>query len=220
MDAGLVTLTFGNASELDRDAGIVAIKPSGVAYERMGAEDVVLLDLETGVALDSDLRPSSDTPTHLELYRRFQRLGGIVHTHSTAAASWAQARLEIPCFGTTHADHFRGSVPVTRDLTDDEIEGEYERQTGHVIAETFEQGGLDPLATPGVLVASHGPFAFGSDAAEAVENAIALEYVAELAFRSVLLRASAEPIGDRRCCAATTSASTGRPPTTAREAPR
>jgi L-ribulose-5-phosphate 4-epimerase len=195
VDAGLVTLTFGNASELDRDAGVLAIKPSGVTYARLGAEDVVLLDLETGVVLDSDLRPSSDTPTHLELYRRFDRLGGVVHTHSTAAAGWAQARRAIPCFGTTHADHFRGPVPVTRDLTDAEIEGDYERLTGHVIAETFEQGGIDPLATPGVLVASHGPFAFGAHAAEAVENAIALEYVAELAFRSILLEA-AEPIGE------------------------
>jgi L-ribulose-5-phosphate 4-epimerase len=193
--AGLVTLTFGNVSELDRDAGVMAIKPSGVPYERLTAEDVVVLDLETGVVLASGLRPSSDTPTHLELYRRFDRLGGIVHTHSTAAAGWAQARREIPCFGTTHADHFRGSVPVTRDLTDEEIEGEYERLTGHVIAETFETRGLDPLATPGVLVASHGPFAFGADGAEAVENAIALEHVAELAFRSVLLEAEG-PIGE------------------------
>jgi L-ribulose-5-phosphate 4-epimerase len=193
--AGLVILTFGNVSVADREAGVMAIKPSGVPYTRLGAEDVVLLDLATGVVLDSVLRPSSDTPTHLELYRRFDRLGGVVHTHSTAAAGWAQARRAIPCFGTTHADHFRGPVPVTRDLTDAEIEGDYERLTGHVIAETFEQGGIDPLATPGVLVASHGPFAFGADAADAVENAIALEYVAELAFRSILLEA-AEPIGE------------------------
>jgi L-ribulose-5-phosphate 4-epimerase len=195
VDAGLVTLTFGNVSELDRDAGIMAIKPSGVPYQRLGAEDMVLLDLEAGVVLDSDLRPSSDTPTHLELYRRFERLGGIVHTHSRAAVSWAQARREIPCFGTTHADHFRGAVPVTRDLTDEEIAGEYERLTGSAIVETFEGRGLDVLGTPGVLVSSHGPFAFGATAAEAVENAVALEYVAELAFRSILLEAS-EPIGE------------------------
>jgi L-ribulose-5-phosphate 4-epimerase len=196
VDAGLVTLTFGNVSELDRDAGILAIKPSGVPYEALGADDMVLVDLESGVVLDGGLRPSSDTPTHLELYRRFERLGGIVHTHSTAAAAWAQARLEIPCLGTTHADHFRGPVPVTRALTAAEIEGEYEHQTGSVIAEAFEQAGLDPLAMPGVLVASHGPFAFGKDAASAVENATALEYVAELAFRSVLLQVSAAPIDE------------------------
>jgi L-ribulose-5-phosphate 4-epimerase len=196
VEAGLVTLTFGNASEVDRESGVLAIKPSGVAYEQLGAGDMVLVDLDSGVVLDSDLRPSSDTPTHLELYRRFEGLGGIVHTHSTAAASWAQARREIPCLGTTHADHFRGSVPITRALTSEEIEGDYERLTGAVIAETFEAGGLDPLSTPGVLVASHGPFAFGATAADAVENAVALEYVAELAFRSVLLRAESAAIDE------------------------
>jgi len=192
--AGLVVLTFGNASAVDRAAGVVAIKPSGVSYERLAVADIVVLDLQTGAVAAGTTRPSSDTPTHLVLYRAWQDVGGIVHTHSAFATAWAQARLEIPCFGTTHADHFDGAVPVTRPLTTREIEGEYERATGEVILETFVTLELAPLHTPGALVASHGPFAWGGSAEEAVENAIALEAVAANAYRSVALVRDLEAI--------------------------
>ncbi len=154
---------------------------------------MVIVDLESGETREGG-RPSSDTPTHLVLYRAFEQIGGIVHTHSPCATAWAQARREIPCFGTTHADHFRGPVPVTRELTDDEIGDDYERCTGEVIVETVSALGSDPLERPGVLVASHGPFAWGADAEAAVENAIALEVVAESAFRTEQLRPDAEQI--------------------------
>jgi L-ribulose-5-phosphate 4-epimerase len=192
--AGLVALTFGNASGVDRSAGVIAIKPSGVPYEELGPESMVAVDLETGEVVDGAQRPSSDTATHLVLYRRFEDVGGIVHTHSPLATAWAQARRELPCFGTTHADHFRGPVPVTRALTNDEIEGDYEARTGDVIVETFERLGLDPLEMPAVLVASHAPFAWGRGPAEAVENAVALEAVAGLALQTLSLRPDAEPI--------------------------
>jgi L-ribulose-5-phosphate 4-epimerase len=192
--AGLVVLTFGNASAVDRAAGAVAIKPSGVPYERLTAADVAVVDLATGAAVDGDTRPSSDTPTHLALYRAWPEVGGIVHTHSAFATSWAQARREIPCLGTTHADHFDGAVPVTRALTGGEIDGEYERETGEVIIETFATLELEPLAMPGVLVASHGPFTWGASADEAVENAIALEAVAAIAYRTVTLAGELEAI--------------------------
>ena len=156
----------------------MAIKPSGVPYDRLGPAAMVLVDLETGRAVDGDARPSSDTPTHLVLYRSFERLGGIVHTHSPSATAWAQARRDLPCLGTTHADHFHGPVPCTRELTQDEIEGDYEARTGDVIVETIEARGFDPLEMPAALVASHGPFTWGVDAAEAAENAVALETVA------------------------------------------
>jgi L-ribulose-5-phosphate 4-epimerase len=146
--------------------------------------------------VEGESRPSSDTPTHLVLYRSFEGIGGIVHTHSPFATAWAQACRELPCLGTTHADHFSGAVPVTRPLTPAEIEGDYERLTGEVVVETLAQLGLDPLEMPAALVASHGPFTWGADAADAVENAIALEAVAAAAFRTELLRPSAEPIGD------------------------
>ena len=188
--AGLVVLTFGNASAVDREAGVMAIKPSGVPYDELGPEAMVVVDLESGEVREGSGRPSSDTPTHLVLYRAFEQIGGIVHTHSPFATAWAQARREIPCLGTTHADHFHGPVPVTRELMDKEVGDEYERRTGEVIVETIG----DPLETPGVLVASHGPFAWGADALEAVENAIALEVVAESSFRTELLRPGAEPI--------------------------
>ena len=192
--AGLVVLTFGNTSAVDRAAGVMAIKPSGVPYDALDPDSMVLVDLESGEAREGDARPSSDTPTHLVLYRAFEQVGGIVHTHSPFATAWAQARREIPCLGTTHADHFRGPVPVTRELTGAEIGGDYERRTGDVIVETVTGLGPDPLERPAVLVASHGPFAWGADAEKAVENAIALEVVAESSLRTELLRPGAEQV--------------------------
>ncbi|TML33281.1 MAG: L-ribulose-5-phosphate 4-epimerase AraD [Actinobacteria bacterium] len=192
--AGLVVLTFGNTSAVDRAAGVMAIKPSGVPYDALDPDSMVLVDLESGEAREGDARPSSDTPTHLVLYRAFEQVGGIVHTHSPFATAWAQARREIPCLGTTHADHFRGPVPVTRELTGEEIGGDYERRTGDVIVETVTGLGPDPLERPAVLVASHGPFAWGADAEKAVENAIALEVVAESSLRTELLRPGAEQV--------------------------
>jgi L-ribulose-5-phosphate 4-epimerase len=194
VEAGLVTLTFGNVSGVDRAAGVMAIKPSGVPYDQLDADAIVLVELESGDLLDSSLKPSSDTPTHLVLYRRFAGIGGIVHTHSSAATAWAQAGLELPCFGTTHADHFDGSVPVTRALTPAEIGRAYEEHTGDVIVEAIEGRGADPLDLPAVLVRSHGPFAWGADVDLAVENAIALEAVAALARGTLALRHDAPEI--------------------------
>jgi L-ribulose-5-phosphate 4-epimerase len=168
---------------------VLAIKPSGVAYRELQPEAIVVVDLETGAVVEGAGRPSSDTPTHAVLYRRFDGVGGIVHTHSRLATAWAQACREIPCLGTTHADHFRRPVPVTRPLEPAEIRGDYEERTGDVIVETFERLGLDPLETPAVLVASHGPFAWGPDVEQALENAIALEAVAELALHTLALKA-------------------------------
>lgn len=196
VQAGLVVLTFGNASAADRAAGAMAIKPSGVPYRELGPEAMVVVDLESGAVVEGKHRPSSDTPTHLVVYRAFERVGGVVHTHSPVATAWAQARREIPCLGTTHADHFRSAVPVTRPLLPAEIEGDYERCTGEVIVETFERLGLDPLEMPAALVACHGPFAWGADVAQAVENAVALEAVAASALRTELLRPEAEPIAE------------------------
>jgi L-ribulose-5-phosphate 4-epimerase len=194
--AGLVVLTFGNASAVDRAAGVMAIKPSGVPYAELAPDAIVLVDIDSGEVVESAYRPSSDTPTHLVLYRRYDTVGGIVHTHSPYATAWAQARLPIPCLGTTHADHFHGPVPVTRALTEDEIAGEYEARTGDVVVETLERLALDPLEMPGALVASHGPFAWGKDVDCAVENAIALEMVAACAYRTMSLTADAVQIDD------------------------
>jgi L-ribulose-5-phosphate 4-epimerase len=192
--AGLVVLTFGNASAVDRAAGVFGIKPSGIPYERLTPADIAVVELATGAVVDTGTRPSSDTPTHLALYRAWPGVGGIVHTHSAFATSWAQARREIPCFGTTHADHFDGAVPVTRALTPAEIEGEYEHETGEMIIEAFAALGRDPLDMPAVLVASHGPFTWGHSADEAVENAVALEAVAASAYRSLALAGELGPI--------------------------
>jgi L-ribulose-5-phosphate 4-epimerase len=196
VQAGLVVLTFGNVSCADRAAGVLAIKPSGVPYDELHPDAMVVVDLETGEVVAGTHRPSSDTPTHLVLYRRFEEIGGIVHTHSPAATAWAQAARDIPCLGTTHADHFRGAVPVTRALASDEIRGSYEELTGEVIVETFSTRGLDPLETPAALVASHGPFAWGVDGERAVENAVALETVAGLALQTLALRADVPSLDD------------------------
>lgn len=181
---GLVKLTWGNASGIDRTQGLVVIKPSGISYDDMTPEDMVVLDLQ-GNLVDSKLRPSSDTPTHLFLYQAFPEIGSIVHTHSEWATTWAQACLSIPCFGTTHADHFYGPVPCTRLLTPSEIQGQYELATGEVIRERFE--GMDPLSVPAVLVAEHGPFCWGKGPSEALKHAIILEEIAKMAFRTVML---------------------------------
>jgi L-ribulose-5-phosphate 4-epimerase len=181
---GLVLYTFGNASGIDRGQGLVVIKPSGVPYDRMKAADLVVVDLD-GNIMEGTLNPSSDLATHLLLYKEFPAIGGVVHTHSEFATSWAQAGVPIPCYGTTHADYFRGDVPVTPPLTDEQIESAYELNTGKVIVERFR--GLDPMAIPGVLVAGHAPFAWGRTAADAAHNAVVLEYIARLAFRSKLL---------------------------------
>ena len=176
---GLVIQTFGNVSGVDRASGLVVIKPSGVSYDGMKPEHMVVVSLETGKVVEGNLRPSSDTPTHLVLYRAFKAVGGIVHTHSLYATAWAQAKHPIPAMGTTHADYWHGEVPCTRLMTSEEITSDYEANTGEVIIETFE--GTDPLHKPAVLVASHGPIARGRDAHEAVHNAVILEYLARLA---------------------------------------
>jgi L-ribulose-5-phosphate 4-epimerase len=194
--AGLVILTFGNASAVDRDAGIFAIKPSGVPYAELEPASMVVVDVETGVVVGGDRRPSSDTPTHAELYRSFEDVGGVVHTHSRFATAWGQSGRELPCLGTTHADYFHGSVPLTRLLTADEVAEGYEHETGRVIVETFRQLELDPLATPAALVVSHGPFTWGVSAEQAVEHAVALEAVAELALYTLALQPDVPPIAD------------------------
>ncbi|MDO4435077.1 MAG: L-ribulose-5-phosphate 4-epimerase [Cardiobacteriaceae bacterium] len=184
---GLVTFTWGNVSALDKERGVVAIKPSGVEYDVMKVEDIVVLDLASGKVVEGSKKPSSDTPTHLELYRAFEGLGGIVHTHSRHAVIWAQAGRDLPAFGTTQADYFYGTVPCTRLMSDDEIQGEYEKDTGTVIIETFQKRGINPLEVPAALVQSHGPFAWGKDAHEAVHNAVVLEEVAYMNLFSLML---------------------------------
>ncbi len=177
---GLVIFTWGNVSGIDREKGLVVIKPSGVDYDTMKASDMVVIDLATGKVVEGDLRPSSDTPTHLELYRSFPEIGGVAHTHSTYATAWAQAGKDIPNIGTTHADYFHDAIPCTADMTAGEVGGDYELETGRVIVKRFE--GLNPIHTPGVLVKNHGPFSWGKTPAEAVHNAVVMEQVAKMAF--------------------------------------
>ncbi len=188
----LVTYTWGNVSGIDREKGLVVIKPSGVSYEEMKASDMVVLDLQ-GNKVEGDMRPSSDTPTHIALYNQYPELGGVVHTHSRWATVWAQAGMSIPPLGTTHADYFYGAIPCTRRLTQEEIEGEYELNTGKVIIETFTNLGINPVHVPGVVCYSHGPFAWGKNPDEAVHNAVVMEEVAMMALNTKLLNPS---IGD------------------------
>ena len=188
---GLVTYTWGNVSGIDRDSGLVVIKASGVKYEEMKLEHMVVLNLE-GKVVEGGCRPSSDSPTHLRLYKAFPGTGGIVHTHSTWATAWAQAGRGIPCYGTTHADYFYGDVPCTRAVSDKEIQGEYELETGNVIVETFK--GRNPEYIPGVLVKSHGPFTWGSNPEEAVHNSVVLEEIASMSHAALLLQPGLEPV--------------------------
>ena len=189
---GLVTFTWGNVSGIDRERGLVVIKPSGVEYEVLRPDDMVVLDLD-GNRIEGLLNPSSDTKTHLELYKAFPALGGIVHTHSPYAVAWAQDGHDIPCYGTTHADYFYGPIPCARHLTSDEIDTDYETNTGKAIIETFQTRHIDPEHVPGVICASHGPFTWGSDAAKAVYHAVVLEEVAKMALLTRQLDAQAAP---------------------------
>ena len=176
---GLVIFTWGNVSAIDRSTGHVIIKPSGISYDSMKAEDMVTVDLD-GTVVEGSYKPSSDTPTHIALYKAFPEIGGVVHTHSTFATAWAQAGIDIPNIGTTHADYFHDAIPCTNDMTEQEIKGAYERETGNMIVKRFE--GLDAAHTPGVLVKNHGPFSWGKDAHDAVHNAVVLEQVAKMAY--------------------------------------
>lgn len=178
---GLIKLTWGNVSEINRDLGIIVIKPSGVSYDTMQVKDMVVTDLQGNLLEPDSLRPSSDLPTHVVLYRDFPAIGAIVHTHSVHAVQWAQAKRAIPAYGTTHADTFYGNVPCTRDLTEEEITKRYEEATGEVIVETFREKALDPLACPAVLVSGHGPFTWGENVTKAVQNSVVLDEVAKMA---------------------------------------
>ncbi|HUT25671.1 MAG TPA: L-ribulose-5-phosphate 4-epimerase [Sumerlaeia bacterium] len=188
---GLAALTWGNVSGIDRARGLVAIKPSGAACDDAGPADMAVVDLE-GRVVEGRLKPSSDTPTHVVLYKAFEKIGGVTHTHSSCATMFAQAQSEIPCFGTTHADHFYGPVPITRSMRQEEVESEYEANTGKLIVERFED--VDPGAMPAVLVANHGPFTWGKDAAESLRNAIALEEVAKMALGTLQIDPEADAI--------------------------
>ncbi len=193
VEYNLVLFTWGNVSAIDKETGLVVIKPSGVDYAKLTADDMVVMSLD-GKKVEGKLNPSSDTPTHLELYRRFPEIGGVAHTHSTFAVSFAQAACDIPAYGTTHADFAFGSIPCTRDLTKDEIDGEYELNTGKVIAECFETRGIDYNAVPAVLVRSHGPFTWGKDGFDAAKNSAVLEEVAKMAYLSKTM--DAEPANE------------------------
>lgn len=190
----LVTFTWGNVSAIDREKNLVVIKPSGVDYDVMTADDMVVVDLFTGKVVEGTKKPSSDTPTHLELYRQFPTLGGVVHTHSRYATIWSQAGEDLIAAGTTHADYFYGTIPCTRKMTTAEIQGEYELETGKVIVETFRERGIDPKDVPAVLVHSHGPFVWGTDADNAVHNAVVLEEIAYMNLFTQQLRPNLKPM--------------------------
>ena len=192
-ERNLVVLTWGNVSEIDRESGLVAIKPSGVSYRNLKEEDIVVLDLD-GNVIEGTLNPSSDTPTHLELYRKFEDINAIVHTHSEWATIWAQSGRDIPAYGTTHADYFYGDIPCTRKMTEEEINSDYELNTGKVIVETFNEREIKPSYMPGVVVYSHGPFAWGKDAFNAVDNALVLECVSKMAYSSEVLKAGKDSL--------------------------
>ena len=191
----LITFTWGNVSGIDRQSQCFVIKPSGVDYDKLSPADLVVVNLD-GKVVEGKFRPSSDTPTHLELYKKYPQLGGVVHTHSSEATAWAQAGRDIPLYGTTHADYFFGAIPCTRGLTKSEIDGEYEKNTGLVIIETFEQRNINPIYTPGVVVMNHGVFTWGKNAAEAVHNAVVLEEVAKMATRTEIINSSVKPAPD------------------------
>ncbi len=183
---GLVIFTWGNVSAIDRESGLIVIKPSGVSYDVMAPDDIVIVDLE-GKVVEGKLKPSSDTPTHIALYKSFPEIGGIAHSHSTFATAWAQAGRNIPLMGTTHADYFKNDIPCTRDMTETEIMGDYEKETGNVIVERFTTSFINPDHTPGALVKNHGPFVWGKNASEAVSHAVVLEQVAKMAHIAVTL---------------------------------
>ena len=188
---GLVTYTWGNVSGIDRETGYFVIKPSGVDYDLLSPSDMVVMDLE-GNKIEGKYNPSSDTKTHIELYKKYKDIGGIVHTHSSWATSWAQAAREIPCYGTTHADYFYGDIPCSRELSQEEVESDYETNTGIVIIETLESRQIDPMAVPGIVVKNHGPFAWGKSPANAVYNAVVMEKVAEMDLKTLALNPNAE----------------------------
>ena len=189
----LVTFTWGNVSGIDREKGLIVIKPSGVEYDVMTAEHMVVVDLD-GNVVEGDLNPSSDTATHIELYKAFPEIGGVIHTHSPWATSWAQAGRGIPAYGTTHADYFYGEIPCTRQLTPEEVESAYEKETGTVIIEAFRDRGIDPVAVPGVIVYKHGPFAWGKNPNQAVHNAVVMETVANMAYHAEQINPQGTPI--------------------------
>lgn len=189
---GLVTFTWGNVSGIDREKGLFVIKPSGVDYDKLSPEDMVVMDME-GNKVEGRYNPSSDTATHLELYKAFPKVGGVVHTHSSYATSWAQAGRSIPCYGTTHVDYMYGEIPCVRCLSKEEIEGAYEKNTGLLIAREFKAMDKDPMAVPAVLCKNHGPFAWGSNAKEAVHNAVVLEEVAKMAYRAEIIEPRIQP---------------------------
>ncbi len=189
---GVVIYTWGNVSGIDREKGLVVIKPSGVDYDGMKPEDMVVVDLMTGETVEGKWNPSSDTKTHLELYRRYSAIGGITHTHSVNAVAFAQAGMDIPALGTTHADYFYGAVPCTRSLTQAEVETDYEGNTGVVIAETLDSRGIDPISVPGIVVKNHGPFTWGKDPAQSVYHAVVLDTVAEMTLKTLQLNPQAE----------------------------
>lgn len=188
---GIVIYTFGNVSGIDRETGLVVIKPSGIAYDVMKPEDMVVVDLITGVTVEGKWKPSSDTKTHLEIYRAFPEVGGITHTHSINAVAFAQAGLDIPALGTTHADYFYGAIPCTRELAKEEVEEAYELNTGKVIVECIKERGIDPMAVPGIVVKNHGPFSWGKDVDVAVYHAVVMEAVAEMDLKTLLLNPKA-----------------------------